>query len=246
MTDMKPKTRPSTNAMSSTSKVPPGKMAETYNLHLQKGENAPQKEADLRLGEYIAPTFATLKFARGTVGEVSLENAMLSIINSAERVVTQNNLASVEGMLVAQAYSLNLIFSECVRKSALNAGEYFEASQRYFSMALKAQNQCRMTLETLSAIKNPPVIYAKQANIANGPQQVNNGGAPSAHANEKDSVPNKVLELETKEANISPGFKARTGAYIPSKTRFVAKHGVLNPTKNRFGARHEQGMDDTT
>ena len=36
-------------------------------------------------------------------------------------------------------------------------------------LALKAQNQCRMTLETLAAIKNPPVIYARQANFANGP-----------------------------------------------------------------------------
>lgn len=34
----------------------------------------------------------------------------------------------------------------------------------------KAQSQCRATLETLAAIKNPPVIYAKQANISNGPQ----------------------------------------------------------------------------
>jgi hypothetical protein len=48
----------------------------------------------------------------------------------------------------------------------------------------KAQNQCRMTLETLSTIKNPPVVYAKQANIAHGPQQVNNGTAPASHANE--------------------------------------------------------------
>jgi hypothetical protein len=57
-------------------------------------------------------------------------------------------------------------------------------------MALKAQNQCRMTLETLSNIKNPPVIYAKQANIANGPQQVNN----HAHAGENKNQPIKVLE----------------------------------------------------
>ena len=38
-------------------------------------------------------------------------------------------------------------------------------------MALKAQNQCRMTLETLATIKNPPVVFAKQANTAQGPQQ---------------------------------------------------------------------------
>jgi len=45
-------------------------------------------------------------------------------------------------------------------------------------MALKAQNQCRMTLKTLATIKNPHVEFARQANINNaGQQQVNNGAA---------------------------------------------------------------------
>ena len=48
-------------------------------------------------------------------------------------------------------------------------------------MAMKAQNQCRMTLETLATIKNPPVVFARQANINNGgQQQVNNGVKPAA------------------------------------------------------------------
>jgi hypothetical protein len=75
-------------------------------------------------------------------------------------------------------------------RAALNMGQYVETSERYMRMAMKAQNQCRMTLETLSNIKNPPVIYAKQANIANGPQQVNN----HAHASENKNQPNKILE----------------------------------------------------
>jgi hypothetical protein len=42
-------------------------------------------------------------------------------------------------------------------------------------LALKAQGQCRVTLETLTAIKNPPAaVFARQANIAHGAQQVNN------------------------------------------------------------------------
>lgn len=58
-------------------------------------------------------------------------------------------------------------------------------------LALRAQNQARMTLETLSNIKNPPVIYAKQANIAHGPQQVNNG----PHAAQNPNEQNKVLSV---------------------------------------------------
>jgi hypothetical protein len=40
-------------------------------------------------------------------------------------------------------------------------------------LALKAQTQCRATVETLATMKNP-VVFAKQANIAHGPQQINN------------------------------------------------------------------------
>ena len=59
-------------------------------------------------------------------------------------------------------------------------------------LALKAQGQCRTTLETLATIKNPPVVYARQANFATGPQQVNNGAIP--HATKNENAPNELLE----------------------------------------------------
>ena len=45
---------------------------------------------------------------------------------------------------------------------------------RYLRLALKAQAQCRATLETVAAIQQPRRLVAQQANIAHGPQQVNN------------------------------------------------------------------------
>ena len=61
------------------------------------------------------------------------------------------------------------------------AQEYLKTWEAYLRMAMKAQNQCRMTLETLAMIKNPPTVFAKQANINHGgQQQVNNGAAPPA------------------------------------------------------------------
>lgn len=50
-------------------------------------------------------------------------------------------------------------------------------------MALKAQAQCRATLEALAEIKNPrPVAFVKQANISGEHQQVNNGVQPAQKA----------------------------------------------------------------
>jgi hypothetical protein len=54
-------------------------------------------------------------------------------------------------------------------------GEYVNAAETYMRLALKAQSQCRTTLETLAGIKNPAsVTFVRQANVAHGPQQVNN------------------------------------------------------------------------
>ena len=49
-----------------------------------------------------------------------------------------------------------------------------EHIDRLTRLALKAQAQCRATIETLTLIKNPTTVFASQANIAHGPQQVNN------------------------------------------------------------------------
>ncbi|MEO8444207.1 MAG: hypothetical protein ABI567_04265 [Gammaproteobacteria bacterium] len=66
--------------------------------------------------------------------------------------------------------------------------------EMFMELALRAQNQARMTWETLAAMKNPPqVAYVRQANIAAGPQQVNNGvPAPTV---ENKPEPNKLLEV---------------------------------------------------
>jgi hypothetical protein len=86
----------------------------------------------------------------------------------------------------AQAVALDAIFNEMARRAALNMGEYINATEVYLRLGPKAQAQCRATLQTLFEMKNPqPIAFVKQANIANGPQQVNNGGRaadPSSRA----------------------------------------------------------------
>ena len=56
----------------------------------------------------------------------------------------------------------------------------------FLKLGLKAQNQMRHTLETLGKLKNPPVVIAKQANLATN-QQVNNHSR-----DEKTIVPNEL------------------------------------------------------
>ena len=78
-------------------------------------------------------------------------------------------------------------------------------------VALKAQNQCRMTLETLAALKNPaPTVIAKQANITTGPQQVNN----ALSALEKQLMPNELLEAQNGQ-RMDPRAPSKAGSTHP-------------------------------
>ena len=106
-----------------------------------------------------------------------------------------------EAMLYGQAKALETIFMKLAHRATRQ--KYLKHREAYLRMALKAQNQCRMTLETLATIKNPPAVFARQANIAHGPQQVNNGmmpaGEPRAGAGETEKPQNKVLEGQNGE-----------------------------------------------
>jgi hypothetical protein len=109
--------------------------------------------------------------------------------------VSANKLRRVEAMLITQAHTLDALSNQLVIRAALNQREYLDAADRYYKLALRAQNQARATLETLAAIKNPPTLaIVKQANIGQA-VQVNNGTAPPSRAPENENAPDKLLEV---------------------------------------------------
>ncbi len=143
------------------------------------GQTEDRAVTDLMAQGVVSNASLVLKYMEGEHGRLSLVE-MVASLDESGAAVNRGDMASAERMLTAQASALNAIFSELARRAALNMGEYLDATDRYMRLALKAQSQCRATLETLATIKNPPVVFAKQANINNGgQQQVNNGAAPN-------------------------------------------------------------------
>ena len=143
----------------------------------------------------MAATTVALAFSK-TFGDLNLTELHTALLDKTRRV-HDGNLREVESTLTAQAVALNCIFTDLARRAAMNAGEYLGAMETYMKLALRAQSQCRATLETLAAIKNPPnVAFVRQANIAHGPQQVNNGepNVPPARAEENANRPTELLE----------------------------------------------------
>lgn len=100
-----------------------------------------------------------------------------------------------EAMLLTQAHTLDTLFSTLLIRSQRNMGDYFPAAEKYMKLALKAQSQCRTTIEALHEMKNPrPYIQNNKAQY----QQVNNGEQASrARENEKQS--NELLEDNSHE-----------------------------------------------
>jgi hypothetical protein len=112
-------------------------------------------------------------FGTPTYGELDMGALTDRLCERIERM-QGGDMSEAEAMLFGQAHALQSIFVNLSRRAVKQ--EYLKHWETYMRMAMKAQNQCRMTLETLSALKNPPVVIARQANINNGgQQQVNNG-----------------------------------------------------------------------
>ncbi|HDX0952026.1 TPA: hypothetical protein RNT38_000225 [Stenotrophomonas maltophilia] len=157
-------------------------------------------------------------FAKGSeIGE--LVGATQQAVERAKRGGTEQ----ADSLLTSQAIALNAVFLEMSRRAALNMGSHLRATETYMRLALKAQSQCRSTLETLAEIKNPrAVAFVKQANIAGGHQQVNNlapespGLVPeeAGRAGTK-SRPNELLEEISDAQWLDPRAAPAAGAGNP-------------------------------
>jgi hypothetical protein len=137
------------------------KSEETQAKAIARAALRPPVQAALSLIEY-----------NKVFGELSL-NDLVEQLDSQCHIANQGNLKRAEDILVTQAQTLDTIFNNLARRAA--RAEYVVQLEANLRLALKAQAQCRTTLEALAAIKNPqPVAFFQQANIAHGPQQVNN------------------------------------------------------------------------
>ena len=187
-------------------------------LRVQPNEDETEGQTLARIA--TAPTFlAASAIERFTsVGREIPFAELMGELGKQVEAVQGGNLARAESLLVSQAHTLDAIFNQLASRAALNMGQYMGAAETYLRLALKAQSQCRTTLETLAAIKNPIApTFVKQANIANGPQQVNNGAATfpnnthgRAHG-KSEGEPNELLSELPRGVDPNPNAAAFIG-----------------------------------
>lgn len=207
----------------------------TVKLGPQAGRTNARAVAESVVTGTLANSVLTKRFTTVLSDELFDLTECMNVIVATVGEVQAGDLRAGEALLTGQAVALNAIFTELARRSALNMGEHLGAAESYMRLALKAQNQCRATVETLNAMKNPPVVFARQANINNGgQQQVNNGaqapvaGSPAhAHASNSATGPSRLLEASDGE-RLDSGATATAGGTHQDMDAL----GVLNRPPN--------------
>ena len=106
----------------------------------------------------LSPTVqaaVTLKEYDKNFGDLKL-NGLIDALAEQTEASNDGDMGRAVAMLTTQVHTLDAIFNNLARK-AVNA-EYLNQFEQYLKLSLRAQSQCRATWETLSAIKNPPVM----------------------------------------------------------------------------------------
>jgi len=174
-----------------------------------------------------------VSFGSPTFGELSLTECAVVLRETAKRL-NDGDLSAAVTMLSCQAVTLNAMFGELARRAGLNMGENLGATETYLRLALKAQSQCRATLETLANVKNPPVVYARQANINNGgQQQVNNSTVPPASASTTHTADSQTEKTELLEQQHGQRLDTRKKSAAGSADTHLAAMGKVNGATQR-------------
>lgn len=157
-----------------------------------------EEQAALIARNVLRPTVQaafTFKEYGKSYGDLDLA-ALINALVDQSLAIIEGDLTRAESMLTAQAHTLDAIFNNLAER-AINSG-HTDHLNCFLKLALRAQAQSRATWEALSNIKNPPMMgYVRQANIAHGPQQVNNAsdeGPESPRARKNPKLQNKLME----------------------------------------------------
>lgn len=153
-------------------KTPPDPNA--LRVEVQPDDNRSEKLAALATDGAL--TAITLQAYAGGGKELGVTELLAAMRKAGDETVA-GDMGRFERVLTNQFLTLDALFNNLAQRSGRQ--DSFKGIEVLMRLALKAQSQARATAETLALMKNP-MPYIKQANIANGPQQVNNGTSSSA------------------------------------------------------------------
>ena len=177
----------------------PASNSKTLNLTRPPGQTPAQALSRAALRPSINGASVIEAYQGNLMGKDVDLGELVAGLNESCTEVKDGDLCSLEAMLLSQATALQTMFASLARRAATQ--EHLRQYETFMGLALKAQSQSRATITALVDLKYPrQAMFVKQANIAHGPQQVNNGAAAgadperSAHGKETQPQQNELLE----------------------------------------------------
>jgi hypothetical protein len=205
----------------------PKKKAHIVEVQMKPGE----REGEASARTIISPTYqaaCTLSYFHAAEDDFEAADLIKKLEEAVAETLKGKKLQESQRMLAAQALALDGIFNVLARMAAGNKNRNIQVFEVPLKLALRAQSQCRSTLEALNEIRNPKLAnIVGQANISGGHQQVNNDIGPS-RAKEIKNPPNELLE-EKQYEQLDFGETAETGR----KNQTVEAVGAVNRAKKR-------------
>lgn len=182
----------------------------------------------------LAPEYVAAAGVMAYMPGIDLDiSATASVLRAHCDHMAKQETRHAEDMLLNQAHALQAMFYDLAR-TAKGQSNLMQI-QTLTALALKAQSQCRATLQTLSDVKHPnQPTFIKQANIA-GQQQVNNGTLPnvaSPSREEKPVQPNELLKDTCRETEII-GMDTGAARSASGNDPQLEAVGALNGAKHR-------------
>lgn len=145
---------------------------QVLEIRQEKDQTKEQALAELKTKSNFLSTAVRESFDIGVGDEFSFQ-ATMQVLEKTIAQIQSGDLSKIEEMYISQAVALESMFASLARRA--KAQDKLLQYETHMRLALKAQNQSRATLQALVQLKQPSqTTFVKQANIAQGHQQVNN------------------------------------------------------------------------
>jgi hypothetical protein len=161
--------------MTKSKSTKPARPKDAVTVVQQEGESEGETLARVLLNPYLRHGHTVSVFAGPLLGKSGKQPDLMDyakIVKDEALKAEEGQLGSASRFLAAQAMTLDGMFTEFARRAALNMGEYVGATVSYGRLALKAQSNCRATLEALAKLHQPREQTVRHVHVNDGGQAV--------------------------------------------------------------------------
>lgn len=142
-----------------------------------------EKRKDEKVGKTLAratldPQTRNASVAMVYGGAMFGDNHRPDLMQSSEALAEEitramaGDLSLASRVYASQAITLDAMFTELARRAAMNLGQYPQAVERFARLALKAQSNCRATLEALAKLHQPREQTVRHVHVNEGGQAI--------------------------------------------------------------------------